>query len=619
MKNYLIILFVLISGVSRAQVGIGTTSPNSTLDVRGSISGNYRSFSSSSSAGTTDYVLVFTGTSAASLTLPDATTVTGRTYQVKNASSNGSLLTVATTSSQTIDGITSWPLSVQNKTLILVSNGTNWYAVAESVPGSSGTPWVLGGNNVASMQNFGTTSNYALPFITNNTERMRLSTTGNLGIGTSTFDGTNPEKLLVDAGTTSSYNVISGKGSINSYLQLNIQNRSSGGNASSDVVATADNGTESVNYVDIGINSSNYNSSGILGGANTVYLYGTGDDMVIGNASSGKDIKFFTNGTSTTDEKMRIRSTGKVGMGTTSPNYRLHLHESTAATSNWMQITNASSGTGTYDGFFYGVSTTGQPQIWGEGTLGIYTGSGTTNNMTMALGPNGNVGINTSSFDGSNPEMLLVDAGTTSSFNVISGKGSINNYLQLNIQNRSSGSSASSDVVATADNGTESVNFIDMGINSSTYSSSGILSGADNAYLYSTGNDFIIGNGTSSKDVIMFTGGTSASNEKFRLTSNGVTVTGSVKVSYRSGSGAYTILATDYVVINTGGAATWTLPAANTCAGRVYRLLNQGTASITLSQSVRTASAATSTTLSSSAGSNFYEILSDGTEWRRIN
>lgn len=408
MKTFFTASFLLITVLTNAQVGIGTSSPNSTLDVRGSISGSYRAFSAATTAGSTDYLLVFNGTSAATLTLPDASTIQGRAYQIKNASSNSSVLTVATSSSQTIDGMSAWTLSVQNKTVILVSNGANWYAVSESTPGSSGAGWLPGGNNVAAVQNFGTTSNYALPFITNNTEKMRLSTSGSLGLGTSTFDSVNPEKMLIDAGSASSYNLITGKGTVNNYVQLNIQNRSTGTDASADVVATADNGTESVNYVDMGINSSNNSSSGLLGGANS-------------------------------------------------------------------------------------------------------------------------------------------------------------------------------------------------------------------AYLYSTGNNFMIGNSTASKDVVLFTGGTAASNEKLRLTPNGISVSGSIKVNYRSGTGAYTLLATDYVVINTGAAATWTLPAASGCAGRVYRLLNQGTGAITLSQSVRTASGTTSTSLAVGANSNFYEIMSDGTEWRRIN
>src|SRR6266496_2759374 len=229
------------SVISFAQVGVGTTSPNSTLDVRGSMSGNYRSFSSSTTAGS-DYTLIFTGTSAATLTLPDASAITGRVYWIKSVSSNASTLTIATTSSQTIDGAASWSISQTNKVVSLVSNGSNWYTVSESVPGNTtGSAWVQGGNNVSSEQKIGTISNYAFPFITNNSEKMRITTDGSVGIGTSTFDATNPERLLVDAGSSTNdfQNVILAKGNTNSYAQFNIQNSSNGGQASTDIVATA--------------------------------------------------------------------------------------------------------------------------------------------------------------------------------------------------------------------------------------------------------------------------------------------------------------------------------------------------------------------------------------------
>ena len=160
-----------------------------------------------------------------------------------------------------------------------------------------------------------------------------------------------------------------------------------------------------------------------------------------------------------------------------------------------------------------------------------------------------------------------------------------------------------------------------MGINGSGNTSTGVLGGANTAYLYATGNDFVIGNATENKDVIFYTTvPTATSAERMRVTGNGIKVSGSVTVPYRSGTNAYTILATDYVVINTGAAATWTLPDPTACAGRTYRLLNQGTGNITLSRTVRTANGGSTTTnLAFAAGSNFYEILSDGTEWRRIN
>ena len=280
-------------------------------------------------------------------------------------------------------------------------------------------------------------------YINGMSEIMRLQS-GRMAVGSNAFDATNPEKLLIDAGVTNSYNLMTGKGSIDNYLQINVQNRSAGGSASSDMVATSNNGSESTNYIDMGINGGSYtnNSLPMLAGANTAYLYSTGTDFVLGNGTASRNMRFFTGGFATTNERMRI------------------------------------------DG-------------------------------------NGNVGIGATAFDASNPEQLLVDAGTTSSFNVISGKGSINNYLQLNIQNRSNGTSASSDIVATADNGTESVNFVDLGINSSTYPATGVLGGANNAYLYSTGNDFVIGNSIASKNLRFFTGGTATTNERMRIDGSG--------------------------------------------------------------------------------------------------
>jgi len=560
--------------------------------------------------------------------------------------------------------------STSADSLLTITNG-----LVRKIPTSTYTSasnfWALGGNTVGSVRNFGTVDAFDLPFITNNTEQMRLSAAGNLAIGSSTFNATNPEQLLVQAGTTSSFNLMQGHGKINNYLQINIQNDSAGTSASSDLVATSNNGNETTNYVDLGINSSANTSTGVIGGANNAYLYSTGNDFSIGNATAGKNLLFFTGGTGA-NERMRIDGSGRVGVGITNPGNPLVvkdtleirrtgtvsqlLFSNTAGTgdfrvggdggdifwqggggrnlqmgaywtillagdrelsafpsyvngtantgvlvqaqrdasvplaiapnsatqsANLMEWRNSSgtainvvdkngnlglgtsapstklhvAGTNplTLMGVQTGTSTSADSLLtitsglvrkipmntfssasnfWGLGgnTVGAVKTIGTVDNFDlsfitnnteqMRLSSTGNLSIGSATFNAANPEQLLVQAGTTSSFNLMQGHGKINNYLQINVQNDSAGTSASSDLVATSDNGNESSNYVDLGINSSVNTSTGVIGGANNAYLYSTGKDFAIGNGSSGRNLLFFTGGT-ASNERMRIDGNG--------------------------------------------------------------------------------------------------
>jgi hypothetical protein len=120
----------------------------------------------------------------------------------------------------------------------------------------------------------------------------------------------NPEALYVYQPSQTSFNVISGKGNLNNYLQLNIQNTNQGTNASSDVVATAGNGDETINYIDMGINSDNF--IGNIGGPNDAYLYSTGQNLHIGNATAGQPIQFFAGGIDVeANKKLELNANGQ--------------------------------------------------------------------------------------------------------------------------------------------------------------------------------------------------------------------------------------------------------------------------------------------------------------------
>ncbi|HWK08243.1 MAG TPA: hypothetical protein VNS58_31670, partial [Puia sp.] len=581
-------------------VGIGTTTPGQKLDVRGAIvssattypnyaynSANRMAFGETnvpanetgsvvqygSGSNTRNMLFAFTktgvntsyfGNDGTQMMLGSESTTpitfrTGLVYSSANVMASGTevmrltsagllgigtaapataLHVVATTNPLTLFGVQAGTSTTADSLLTITSGLVRKLPMSTFI--STGNAWALGGNTVTTAKNLGTIDNNDLPFITNNTEKMRLGATGNLGVGSSSFNATNPEKLLVQAGATTSFNLMQGHGKINNYLQLNIQNDSAGTSASSDLVATADNGNESVNFIDMGINSSANSSTGVIGGANNAYLYGTGNDFSIGNSTSGKNLLFFTGGTASSNEAMRINGTGQVGIGTSAPATALHV----VATTNPLTLIGVQTGTSTTADSLLTITSglirklpmstflsTGNAWALGGNTVTTIKTLGTidnnhlpfiTNNVErMRISNTGNLGIGASSFNVTNPEKLLVQAGTTTSFNLIQGHGKINSYLQLNIQNDSAGVGSSSDLVATADDGNEAVNYVDLGINSSVNTSTGVIGGAHTAYLYGTGNDFSIGNASSGKSLLLFTGGTNATNERMRIDSSG--------------------------------------------------------------------------------------------------
>ena len=79
-----------------------------------------------------------TRTDWSTFTLPTSVGATGRLYTIKKVDSSANAVTIATTLSQTIDGQTTKPLSIQYDGVQVQSDGANWVVIANTF-GRNGT------------------------------------------------------------------------------------------------------------------------------------------------------------------------------------------------------------------------------------------------------------------------------------------------------------------------------------------------------------------------------------------------------------------------------------------------------------------------------------------------
>ena len=110
------------------QIMLGTSAE--TVAHPGGVIFHRTAVSNSYSILPTDYMLGVSSTAANyTLTLPTASSVTGQTYVIKDESGGASThnITLATTSSQTIDGSSTKVINTNYGTLNVYSNGTHWF------------------------------------------------------------------------------------------------------------------------------------------------------------------------------------------------------------------------------------------------------------------------------------------------------------------------------------------------------------------------------------------------------------------------------------------------------------------------------------------------------------
>ncbi len=155
---------------------------------------------------------------------------------------------------------------------------------------------------------------------------------------------------------------------------------------------------------------------------------------------------------------------------------------------------------------------------------------------------------------------------------VLQTVNSVNNFSQLAIQNKSTGTSSSADIIAYPDNNAnDTTGFVNIGVTSSTYAdASYAITTANDAYFFGScvswsgklGNLVIATDSTGSLNNIVFGigGYTSLNKERMRITNTGITVW-------------YSAIASGTIALyNSANAFTGTIQNGTLTASRVYSL-----------------------------------------------
>jgi len=395
-------------------LGIGTTSPGAKLDVVGEIRASEGSDYSSISTSGGDTIFANVSTAANNIRIFNGGSETMRI----TSSGNVGIGTTAPSQKLHISGNMRLTGAFRDR---LNSQGAANYVLTST--GSNGTQWVdASGSSIIGGPYLPLSAGPSYP-LTNN---LYLKTTNDASIAREeiiwqTSQGTNRSFIRV-GGSYANNDLEFGTG--NSVLGM-ILHANAGLSIGTTVATTLPPASGLLVQGNVGIGTTSPQSGfklDVLGNVitrgsayvlNNLIHYGTSDFKI--DASTGSTaIKFHTGGS----ERIRITSSGNVGIGTTSPGVKLDVNGQIRSNNEFLLQTGT-----TAIGSIRNQS--GALDIRGDSSRDVSLGSVTSPQALFVEGTNGNVGIGTTS-----PGYKLHNTGTTRLEGRLTLGGNVNNFIE---------------------------------------------------------------------------------------------------------------------------------------------------------------------------------------------